>query len=185
MAAVHRFVGQRVKRREDPRLVTGTAIYVDDVRLPEMRSAVLLRSPHAHARIKSIDLAAARKAPGVISVLSGADVKDRIGSLPCVAAAEHVPFHPVLALDKVRYVGESVAVVVARDQYQAQDAVDLIEIEYQPLEAVSDPERALEPGATLLHEEFGSNVVTRMEMSSPSMDESMRQADRVCCARAS
>ena len=179
MAAVSRFVGQRVKRREDPRLITGTATYVDDVRLPEMRSAVLLRSPHPHAIIKSIDLDAARKAPGVVCVLAGADVKGRIGSLPCVAPAEHVPFHSVLALDRVRHVGEAVAVVVARDQYQAQDAAELIEIDYEPLEAVVDPEKALEPGAPLLHEEFGSNVVTRMKLSSPAMDGAMRQADRV------
>lgn len=179
MAGASKFVGQRVKRREDPRLITGTATYVDDIRLPEMRSAVLLRSPHAHAIIKSVDLTAARKAPGVVSVLAGADLKDRIGSLPCVASAEHIPFHPVLALDRVRHVGEAVAVVVAHDQYRALDAAELIEIDYEPLEAVTDPEKALEPGAPLLHEEFGSNVVTRMEMSSPSMDEAMRQADRV------
>jgi carbon-monoxide dehydrogenase large subunit len=161
MAGASKFVGQRVKRREDPRLITGSAVYVDDIRVPEMRSAVLLRSPHAHAIIKSIDLSAARKAPGVVCVLTGADVKGRIGSLPCVAPAEHIPFHPVLALDRVRHVGEAVAVVVARDQYRAQDAADLIEIDYEPLEAVTDPEKALEPGAPLLHEEFGSSVFAR------------------------
>ena len=179
MAAVSKFVGQRIKRREDPRLITGTATYVDDVRLPEMRSAVLLRSPHAHAIIKSIDLTMARKAPGVVCVLAGADVKDRIGSLPCVAPAEHIPFHSVLALDRVRYVGEAVAIVVAHDRYRAQDAAELIEVDYEPLEAVTDPEKALEPGAPVLHEEFGNNLVARMEMSSPAMDEAIRQADRV------
>jgi carbon-monoxide dehydrogenase large subunit len=147
-----------------------------------MRSAVLLRSPHAHAVIKSIDLTAARKAAGVVCVLTGGDVKGRIGSLPCVAPAEHIPFHPVLALDRVRYVGEAIAVVVARDQYRAQDAADLIEIDYEPLQAVTDPEKALELDAPLLHEEFGNNVAARMEMSSASMDEAMANPARFAFA---
>jgi aerobic carbon-monoxide dehydrogenase large subunit len=137
MAVVPKFVGERIKRREDPRLITGTATYVDDVCLPGMLSAVILRSPHAHAKINSIDVAAARKLHGVVAILTGDDVKGKIGSIPCVAPAEHIPFHPVLAQGKVRYVGEAVA--VAANPYLAQDAVDLIEVDYDPLDAVVDP----------------------------------------------
>ncbi len=88
----------------------------------------------------------ARAAAGVACVLSGDDLKDRIGPVPCVAPAEHVPFHPVLAIGKVRFVGEPVAVAVASDPYRAQDALDLVEVDYDMLEAVVDPEKALEAG---------------------------------------
>ncbi len=128
MPVIPKFVGERIKRREDPRLISGTGTYVDDVRLPGMLSALVLRSPHAHARINSIDTKAAREAKGVACVLTGEDLKGKIGSVPCVAPADHVPFNPVLAIGKVRYVGEAVAVVVATDQYVAQDAIDLIEV---------------------------------------------------------
>ena len=178
MAVVPKFVGERVKRREDPRLITGTATYVDDLRLPGMLHAIILRSPHAHAKINSIDINAASKASGVITVLTAAELKDKIGSLPCVAIAEHKPFHPVLAIDKVRYVGEPIVVVVATDPYKAQDALDLVEVDYDPLEAVVDPEKALEPTAPLIHEEFGSNLVHRAEVSSPGVEEAMHRADR-------
>ncbi|HJU27979.1 MAG TPA: xanthine dehydrogenase family protein molybdopterin-binding subunit, partial [Candidatus Binataceae bacterium] len=179
MAVIPKFVGERIKRREDPRLISGTAAYVDDVRLPGMLSAVILRSPYAHAKIKSINVEAARKAPGVVAVLTGEDLRDKIGSLPCVAPAEHIPFHPVLAQDKVRYVGEPVAVAVASDPYKAQDALDLIEADYDPLDAVVDPEKALAPEAPLLHEQFGNNLVVRAEIPNPAVDEAIRQSDRV------
>jgi len=126
MAVVPKFIGERVKRREYPRLITGTATYVDDLRLPGMLHALVLRSPHAHAAINSIDVEAARKAPGVVAVLTGVDLKDKIGTLPCAAIADHKPFHPVLAEGKVRYVGEPVAVVLSDDPYKAQDALDLV-----------------------------------------------------------
>jgi carbon-monoxide dehydrogenase large subunit len=179
MAVVPKFVGERIKRREDPRLISGLATYVDDVRLPGMLSAVILRSPHAHARINSINIDAARKVPGVVCVLAGAEVNSKIGPLPCVAPAEHIPFHPTLAQGKVRYVGEPVAVAVATDPYKAQDALDLIEIDYDPLDAVVDPEKALEDGAPLLHEEFGNNLAIRVEIPNPATDEAIRKADRV------
>ncbi|HVA69222.1 MAG TPA: xanthine dehydrogenase family protein molybdopterin-binding subunit [Candidatus Binataceae bacterium] len=179
MAVIPKFVGERIKRREDPRLITGLGTYVDDVRIPGMLSAIIVRSPHAHAKINSIDLSAARKAPGVVAVMSGDDLKDKIGSLPCVAPAEHIPFHPVLALGKVRYVGEPVAVVVAADAYRAQDAADLIEVDYDPLDAVVDPEKAIAPGAPIIHEEFGTNVALTMAVPSPAFDDALKNADRV------
>lgn len=156
---IPKFVGERIKRREDPRLITGTGMYVDDVRLPGMLTAIVFRSPHAHARISSIDLSKARALKGVACVVSGDDVKDKLGPVPCVAPADHVPFHPVLAQGKVRFVGEAVAVAVAPNPYLAQDAIDLIEVDYDPLDAVVDPEKALEPGAAVLHDEFGTNSV--------------------------
>jgi len=179
MAVIPKFVGERIKRREDPRLVTGTGTYVDDLRLPGMLCAVILRSPYAHAKIKSIDLARARALPGVVCVLSGADLKDKIGSLPCVAPADHVPFHPVLAQGKVRFVGEGVAVAVAASPYVAQDALDLIEVDYEPLDAVVDPEKALAPDAPILHEEFATNSVTLASVPNPAVDDAMRRADKI------
>jgi carbon-monoxide dehydrogenase large subunit len=179
MAVIPKFVGERIKRREDPRLIQGQGIYVDDVRLPGMLTAIIMRSPHAHAKINSIDLTAARSAPGVVCVLAGADIKDKIGTLPCVAPAERIPFHPSLAIGKVRYVGEPVVVAVATDAYRAQDALDLVEIDYDPLDAVVDPEKAIADGAPLLHDEFGTNVALKMEVPSPAMDEPMRIADKV------
>ena len=102
MAVIPKFVGERIKRREDPRLIQGQGIYVDDVRLPGMLTAVILRSPHAHAKINSIDLTAARRAPGVVCVLAGEDLKDKIGTLPCVAPTQRIPFHPALAVGQGR-----------------------------------------------------------------------------------
>jgi len=179
MAVIPKFVGERIKRREDPRLVTGAATYVDDLRLPGMLCAMVLRSPHAHAKINSLDLEKARALKGVVAVLSGADLKDKIGSVPCVAPADHVPFHPVLAQGKVRFVGEGVAVVVAASPYVAQDALDLIEVDYDPLDAVIDPEKALEPGAPILHEEFGTNSVTLASVPNPAVEDAMRKADKI------
>ena len=179
MAVIPKFVGERIKRREDPRLIQGLGEYVDDIRLPGMLTAVMLRSPHAHAKIISINLKAARSAPGVVCVLHGEDIKDKIGSLPSLSPADHVPFHPALAIGKVRYVGEPVAVAVASDAYQGQDALDLVDVDYDPLEAVVDPEKALEAGAPVLHEEFGTNVAHKAEFQSTGMDEAMRKADKV------
>jgi aerobic carbon-monoxide dehydrogenase large subunit len=179
MAVIPKFVGERIKRREDPRLIRGQGNYVDDVRLPGMLTAVVLRSPHAHAKINAIDLTAARNAPGVVCVLAGTDLKDKIGTLPCVAPAEHIPFHPALAIGRVRYVGEPVVIAVAADAYRAQDALDAVEIDYEPLDAVVDPEKSIAAGAPVLHEEFGTNLALKMEVPSAAMDAAMRNADRV------
>ena len=179
MAVIPKFVGERIKRREDPRLISGTATYVDDIKLVGMLSAVIMRSPYAHAKINSVDLSKARGAAGVACVLSGEDLKGKIGSVPCVAPAEHVPFHPVLAIGKVRFVGEPVVVAVASDSYKAQDALDLVEVDYDMLDAVVDPEKALEAGAPIIHEEFGTNLVTRAEVPNPAVGEAMKKADKV------
>ena len=121
---VSRLVGARVKRREDPRLVRGLAHYVDDIRLADTLHAAILRSPHAHAHIKSIRVEEASKVPGVVAVVTGRDVREKIGMVPVAAQNPtlRVPPHTVLAVDKVCFVGEGVAAVVARDRYAAQDA---------------------------------------------------------------
>src|SRR3712207_3361800 len=125
--AVTSLVRASVKRREDPRMITGTGQYVDDVKLVNMAYMGVLRSPHAHARIRSIEVDAAKSAPGVLAVLTGADIKDRLGVVPVAAQLPDmkVPKHYALAVDKVRFVGEPVAVVAAETRYQARDAVGL------------------------------------------------------------
>jgi carbon-monoxide dehydrogenase large subunit len=179
MAAIPKFIGERIRRREDPKLIAGKASYVDDIRLEGTLAAAFLRSPHAHARIKSIDTAAALKLPGVVAVVTGEDLRGKVGSIPCAWPVANRPFHPVLALDKVRFMGEPVAVVVASTPALAQDGVDLVEVDYDPLEAVVDPEKALEAGAPIIHEEFGTNLVQAAEHPSDKIDELFRQADKV------
>ena len=151
-----------VRRREDPRLITGAGEFVDDLRVPGCLHAAMLRSPHAHARIVSIDASAARRAPGVIGVFVAADLGAVGGPIPIYAPhpALRVPCRiSVLARERVRFVGEAVAVVVADDPYRAHDALDLIRVEYEALPAVVDVEGAIAAGATVVHEEIGSNVV--------------------------
>jgi carbon-monoxide dehydrogenase large subunit len=178
-ASIPKFVGERIRRREDERLLQGSANYVDDIHIPGTLSAAFVRSPHAHARIRSIDLSAARQLEGVVLAISGEELRGQIKTLPCDWPQPNLPAHPVLALDKVRFVGEAVAVVVARDPYLARDAAELVEVDYDPLDAAIDPEAALEPGAPLVHEQFNSNLAGEMAHPSPAIDEVMRQADRV------
>src|SRR5262245_18074330 len=134
-----KLVGKRIRRREDPRLITGTATYVDDVKMPGMHYAAILRSPHAAAKIKSIDVSKAKALKGVLAVFTGKDTKDA-GAVPCAASLPglFVPHHNLLAIDRVYLVGHPVAVVVAADRYIARDACDLIEVDYEPTQAVAD-----------------------------------------------
>jgi len=151
-----------VRRREDPRLITGAGEFVDDLRVPGCLHAAMLRSPHAHARIVSIDGSAARRAPGVVGVFVAADLGAVGGPIPIYAPHPALPVPcriSVLARDRVRFVGEAVAVVVADDPYRAHDALDLIRVEYEALPAVVDVEGAIAAGATVVHDEIGSNVV--------------------------
>ncbi|HTW86488.1 MAG TPA: xanthine dehydrogenase family protein molybdopterin-binding subunit, partial [Candidatus Binataceae bacterium] len=178
-AVIPKLVGTRVKRREDPRLISGNGTYCDDVRLVGMLTAVILRSPYGHAKINSINVDAARALPGVVAVLTGEDLKGKLGSLTTAAPAEHVPYHPPLSQGRVRFVGEAVVVAVATDAYIAQDALDLVEIDYEPLPVINDPEKALEPDAPIIHEEFGTNIATRAQVASGEIDAAMRDADRV------
>ncbi len=170
-----KWVGQPLKRTEDPALLTGRGAFVGDLSFANLCHAAILRSPHAHARIRSIDCAEASRAPGVLRVVTGADAARLTRPFP-VGVEAAVKYY-CIAIDKVRYVGEPVAVLVARDRYLAEDALDLIRVEYEPLDAVVDPERALEPGAPLLHEEVGSNLACHRKLSYGDPDRSFREAD--------
>lgn len=180
-----KYVGQPIKRVEDPRLITGQSRYVDDIRLPGILYMAFARSIHAHARIKALDVEAARSAPGVVLVLTGTDIHDRIGDVPVVGrlADMKIPRHPPLATGKVCYVGEPIAAVVATDRYLARDAVDLITVDYEPLEAVVDPEKAIEEGAPIIHEEFPNNVVFVWRLRGGDIDRAFREADVVVTER--
>src|SRR6266581_4973203 len=155
-------LGTPIKRREDPRLITGQATYVDDIKLPGMLHMAVIRSPYGHARIKSINTEAAKKYPGVKAVYTAEDIKGVVGSIavaiPLGKIAEGMGVRGPLADGKVRFYGDPVAVVIAEDRYTARDARDLIEVDYEPLPAVVDMEQAMQPGAPLLYEEFGTNV---------------------------
>ena len=147
--------GRARLRKEDARLITGQTNWTDNIVLPGLLHMAFVRSPMAHARITSVDLSAARQAPGVIAVFSGADFAEEQGSLPCAWPVTEdiiIPAHPPMATDEVRYVGEAVAVVVARDRYTAADAVDLIDVTYEPLEPVLDMEAALQPDSPKVQE---------------------------------
>jgi carbon-monoxide dehydrogenase large subunit len=173
-------VGKRIRRKEDPRLITGTATYVDDIQMPGMHYACLLRSPHAAAKIKSIKTKAALERPGVVAVFTGADVKD-VGPVPCGVSLPglRVPHHSLLAQGRVYFVGHPVAVVVATDRYIARDAVDLIEVDYEPLPAVADPEKALEKGAPAVHQEWPDNVAFTYHQEGGDVEKAFREADVV------
>src|SRR6266566_4284978 len=183
-----KFFGAAVKRREDPRFLLGEGRFVDDVTVPGMLHASFLRSPHAHARIVKIDTAAASASPGVVRVLTFKDLERWMKPLPLFGAvppglAAVVKFEirqaPQWALcrDRVRYVGEIVAMVVADSAERAEDAVDLIEVEWDLLAPVVDMTRAAEPGAPLIHPEWGSNVGIGFTHSIGDADRAFAQAD--------
>lgn len=177
-----KLVGQAFKRVEDPRLITGHGQYVDDVKLPFMGYAAILRSPYAHARIKGIDVSKAKQAPGVITVITGQDIKGKIAPLPCAARPVpdlKVPTHYALAMDKVYFVGHPIAIVVAEDRYQARDALDLIEVDYEELPAVTDMEEALKPDAPLVHEDLGTNLAFTWTVEGGDVDKAFADADVV------
>src|SRR5690348_6822380 len=172
------YIGKRLRRREDPRLITGTATYVDDLKMPGMHYAAIVRSPHAAAKIRSIDTKAAREHPGVAAVFTGKDV-EKVGAVPCGAALPglRVPNHTILATDRVYLVGHPVAVVVATDRYIARDAADLIEVDYEVLPAVADPEKALEPGAPAVHPEWPDNTAFTFHQEGGEVDKAFADAE--------
>ncbi|MDP6818970.1 MAG: molybdopterin-dependent oxidoreductase [Alphaproteobacteria bacterium] len=156
----YKWIGKPVPRKEDAALLSGRAQFIDDIEpVANLKHAAILRSPHAHARILKIDASRARALPGVTGIVSGAEVAEITRPIPSVVKTA-IAYYPI-AVDKVRFVGEPVAVVVAEDRYIAEDALDLIEVAYEPLAAAVDPLRAMEEGAPLLHDELGSNVAHR------------------------
>lgn len=182
---VSSYIGSRIKRTEDPRLIQGLGHYVDDIKLADTLELAFVRSVHAHARINFIDTAAAKARPGVVAIYTGVDVQGRIGAVPCASSLEglKIPHHPVLAIGKVRYVGEPVAVVVAQNKYVARDAATLINIDYDPFEAVVDPESAVASGAVVIHETFGDNVAYRWRLAGGDIEKAFKEADRVIKTR--
>src|SRR5215475_10721229 len=157
--AARPWIGQSISRVEDPALLSGRGRFIDDIGVrPGTLHAAILRSPHAHARIASIDTAPARQARGVVAVLTGEDIKALTASL-VVGVKAPVECWPI-AVGRVRYAGEPVAVVVAESRYLAEDAIDLIDAQYEPLPAAIDPVRAMDPSAALLHDGFPNNIAS-------------------------
>ena len=159
IAAPTRMIGAPIKRREDPRLIQGLSHYVDDIKLVGTLHCAFLRSDYAHAAINSIDTSAAKELPGVVTVITAEDLGE-VGGIPCGAEIPDlkVPDHPALAVGRVRFVGEPVAAVVATDAYVARDALDLIEVDYEELPAVTDLDKAVEADSPLIYDDFGDNI---------------------------
>jgi aerobic carbon-monoxide dehydrogenase large subunit len=172
-------VGSRIKRREDPRLIMGRGTYVDDIQLPRMTYAAILRSPYAHARIRSINVDKAKALPGVVAVITGADLQGK--NVPCGWTLPDIKVapHPAIAVGKVRYTGDAVAVVVAEERDIAKDALDLIEVDFEPLPVVVDAEKAIQPGAPQLHDEVPNNTTFVWKVGGGDIDKAFREADVV------
>jgi carbon-monoxide dehydrogenase large subunit len=172
-----REVGKARPRKEDARLITGQTNWTDNITLPGQAYVTYLRSPDAHARITKVDVSAARSASGVYAAFSGADLAAEQGSLPCAWPVTEdivIPDHPPMAVDTVRYAGEIVAAVVARDRYTATDALELIDVTYEPLEPVLDMEAALRPGAPKVHE--AGNKCYTWTLANGDMEAAFRDA---------
>jgi aerobic carbon-monoxide dehydrogenase large subunit len=165
------YIGRSIKRREDQRLLTGRGQFIADFELPHMLHAVFVRSPLAHAVIKAIDLSRAAAAPGVVYVLGGPELAQLLPPVPdtqlvlpskWTTQVQHKfinPQQPLLAYDKVRHVGEAVAVIVARDRYAAEDAAQLVDLDLEPLPAVLDPQAALSAASPIVHDRFNTNLI--------------------------
>jgi aerobic carbon-monoxide dehydrogenase large subunit len=176
-----KYVGQRVKRTEDPRLIQGLAHYVDDIRLPDTLHVAFVRSIYAHAKINGVDAGEALKAPGVVAVFTGEDVAVKIGPVPCAGNLPDlkVPDHRVLAADKVYFVGHPIAAVVAADAYAARDAADLVMVDYEELPAVVDAEEAAKGGGAVIHEKFGDNIAYKLTAGEGDIGAALASADKV------
>jgi carbon-monoxide dehydrogenase large subunit len=175
-----KYVGQRVKRTEDPRLIKGLAHYVDDIRLPDTLHVAFVRSVYAHARITSVETSEAAKAPGVVAIYTGKDVAGKVGPVPCAAALPDlkVPDHRVLAGDKVYFVGHPIVAVVATDRYAAGDAAELVAVDYDELPVVTDVEEAAK-GGPIIHESFGDNIAYKMTSGEGDIEAALASADHV------
>jgi carbon-monoxide dehydrogenase large subunit len=179
--AAPRFVGQSVQRKEDPRLLTGRGTYVDDVTMPRMLHAAFLRSDVARARITAIDTSAARELPGVRGVYTADDFRELVvGPTNATMFVEGpLPDAPPLAGPEVRFAGEAIVLIVADSRYVAEDALELVEVEYDVLEPVLDPARAAADDSELVFPERGSNVMSTMTVPNPAVEEAMAAATHV------
>ncbi len=182
-----KFIGKRIKRTEDPRLLTGQALFVDDVDIPGMLHVAFLRSDYAHARLKSIDISAAQKKPGVVAVYTAEEMGDEWKPGPPLVSPpptlQDVLFHSrtqvPLVKDKVRHAGEAIAAVVAESRYIAEDAVEEILVDLEPLEAVADLEKALQPGNVRVHDDLESNLAAQLVQVKGDYDKARQEADLV------
>src|SRR5262245_52503421 len=176
------YVGQSLKRREDERPLQGRGVYVADVQRPGTLHLAVARSPHGHARIRAINVAAARACPGVVDVVTYDDVPALARAIPMRMSERGQMSRYLqrpLARDKVRYVGEPVAAVVATDRYRAEDALTCVQVDYDPLPALVDTRAAGEPGAPLLFESEGTNVVATYTVACGDVERALREADVV------
>ena len=179
------YLGQPLKRFEDAKLITGNGRFINDISLPDMLHAVVVRSDHAHARIRSIDVSAARELAGVVEVLTGEDLAGALPNIPIRAMGDRAievfnpPEHPVLAQGKVCYVGQPVAVVVATDPYLARDGADLVAVDYEVLPPVIDPDIAADEATPVIHPDIGTNVAMRSVQEGGDIEAAFSQADHV------
>jgi carbon-monoxide dehydrogenase large subunit len=178
--------GERIRRNEDPRLLTGQALFVDDVNLPGMAHVAFYRSPYAHARIKSINVEKARAMKGVLAVYTAQDLGDYWCNGPLLVAPppiDNIVFNertqPILALDKARHAGEPIVAIVAESRYIAEDALAGVEVDFEPLTAVVDMEKALEDGSELVHEDLGTNLAAHVVQQRGDYDQVKAEADLV------
>lgn len=166
-AAPTTYVGSSIRRREDPRLITGRGMYVDDVAVTGCAEVVFIRSPHAHARIRAIDADRARSASGVLAVITGPDIASSMQPVPCIWTIPDMkaPTRRAIAIDKVRFVGDIVAAVVGTTEAAVRDAAELVEVDYEVLPAVTDQDAAMQADAPLLHDDVPGNVAFTWELS--------------------
>ena len=182
-------IGQEVKRVEDHALITGRGRYVDDLRLPGLLHLAIVRSPYGHAKINRVDVSAAANADGVVSVFTGADLAEQLGSLPAgwlldeETTGMKAPEHPPLAIEKVRYVGDAVAAVVANSPAAASDAVALVEVDYEPLDAVTNAEEATADGAPVVHDDAPGNLAFDWSVGAGDYEAAAAEAEVVVSER--
>src|ERR1700733_711144 len=182
------FIGRSITRREDRRLLTGRGQFIADIVLPHMLYAVFVRSPVAHAGIKAIDVTRAAAAPGVFYALTGPDLVKELPPVPdtqlalpskWTASVQHKfinPQQPLLAYDKVRHVGEAVAVIVAESRCAAEDAAELVTLDLEPLPALVDVEAALAADAAVIHDRLGTNLIGEFTIHKGDIDAALAQA---------
>ena len=179
------YLGRSIKRFEDARLVIGDGVFIDDIKLPDMLHAAVVRSVHAHARIRSINVVDAIELDGVVEVLTGADLAGKLPDLPIRPMGDrsvdefNPPEHPVLAQDKVCYVGQPVAVVVAKNPYLARDGAELVTVDYEPLIPVVNPVDAANEDVPVIHPHLGTNVAMRSVQEGGDIEKAFAQAAHI------
>ena len=180
-----RNIGKAVRRIEDQKIIRGKGGYTDDIELADQHYAAILSSPYAHAKIKRIDASKARELPGVIFVITGPEVAKITKPMTSRAATVSPRSHYIMANDKVRYMGEPVAAVVAKSKYIAHDAVDLIDVEYEPLPVLASIEDALKQGAERIYPELDSNEIVTDHFEFGNLKEAFQKADKIVKERIS